>query len=115
MCSRVKVEEAFNPWLKDWSFFSIDFDGISWGVFLQHGVLILVFFHLFDSFRIVVELEDRNLNSIFRVINVCGPYTKITPFWEGLCASSVVEVSNIILGGDLNFTLSIREVWGAHP
>jgi hypothetical protein len=49
------------------------------------------------------------------VINVYSHYAERTTYWEGLSAFGVVEDSNVILGGDLNFTLSIHEVWGAHP
>jgi hypothetical protein len=63
----------------------------------------------------VVEIEEHFLNAYFRVVNVYGPYAHKVPFWEGLSKSSALATSNIILGGDLNFMLFIREVWGSHP
>lgn len=41
--------------------------------------------------------------------------THIDSFWEGLSALGVVEASNVIMGGNLNFTFSLREVKGKHP
>lgn len=67
------------------------------------------------SFGIVVDLEDHFFNSTFRLVNVYGPYVDEYQFREGLSGSGFLSSSNIILEGDLNFTVSIREVYGAHP
>jgi hypothetical protein len=33
-------------------------------------------------------------------------------FWENLLRKSFLDADNIILGGDLNFTIGASEVWG---
>jgi hypothetical protein len=40
------------------------------------------------------------------------PYKDREPFWQQLSDSGLLCEDNLIIGGDLNFTLSAREVWG---
>eukprot|EP00253_Pinus_taeda_P023046 PITA_23046 len=47
-----------------------------------------------------------------RVINVYGPCSSRAPFWNALLESDLLKEDNIILGGDLNFTLGYCESWG---
>jgi hypothetical protein len=53
----------------------------------------------------------------FRVLNVYGLYVVRAPFWETLLKKQLLKVENLILGGDLNFSLGEAEFWGptAHP
>jgi hypothetical protein len=37
------------------------------------------------------------------------------PFWSEVNNSGFLDAPNVILGGDLNFTLSLWEVWGNYP
>jgi hypothetical protein len=64
---------------------------------------------------ISVKLEVKDLRIILNVLNVYGPYTDIIPFWENLFVFGALDDSHILLGGDMNLTLSLREVWGASP
>jgi hypothetical protein len=47
-----------------------------------------------------------------RVLNVYGPYVNNGPFWESLLKNSLIKVDNMILGGDINFSLGEVEIWG---
>jgi hypothetical protein len=66
-------------------------------------------------FGMVVDLVDSQLNSRFRLVNLYGLYADRVLFWENLCDYDILYLQNFIIGGDLNFTSSIQEVWGAHP
>lgn len=46
------------------------------------------------------------------LINVYGPCTTRLTFWEHLLSRSFTLVDNLILGGDLNFSLGHAESWG---
>jgi exonuclease III len=65
--------------------------------------------------RIIMDVEDFSLDSSFRIINIYGPYTDKRPFLEGLSNYGILQAPNVVIGGDLNFTLSLKEVWGKHP
>jgi len=52
------------------------------------------------------------LGKEFRILNVYSPYLDRTPFWESLLNLKILKVETLILGGDLNFSIGIAEVWG---
>jgi hypothetical protein len=64
---------------------------------------------------ILVQALDCWLNSSFKICNVYGPYVNRCPFWDSLSGSNEFYSGNIILGGDLNFMLSVAKVWGQNP
>ena len=61
-----------------------------------------------SKLEIVVDLESKELNCVKRVLNLYGPYVECPSFWEAFLSSPY-----FILGGNLNFTKDIREVWGS--
>jgi len=96
-------------------FCALDSESLSGGLLTTWSPHYRAFSASLFSSEIMVDLEERFLNSSFWLVNVYGPYADRLPFWEGLSESRVTSSSNIILGGDLKLMLSIREVWGAHP
>jgi len=74
-----------------------------------------VFYSFTVASRIVVDLEDRLFDAYFQVVNLYSPYLDKISFWEGLDLLGILSYPNLILGGNLKFTLSIKEVWGTSP
>jgi hypothetical protein len=48
----------------------------------------------------------------FTVLNVYGPTQDRIPFWENLLSKSFMKNEDLILGGDLNFSLGMAKSWG---
>ena len=48
----------------------------------------------------------------FAMYNVYGPYQDRKGFWEAFFNSIMMETRNVLIGGDLNLTLSEKENWG---
>lgn len=57
-----------------------------------------------------VHLEE--LDCSLLILNIYGPYENKFEFWQSLMRKDFTKVSNVIVGGDLNFTLSFEEIWG---
>jgi len=58
------------------------------------------------------DIISSNFNLPLRVINVYGPFHNRKIFWERLLDSNFIQSKNLILGGDLNFSLGLAESWG---
>jgi hypothetical protein len=61
---------------------------------------------------ILLEGVVKDTNLKVKLINYYGPYADRVVFWEDLKRNGIFDEENLILGGDLNFTTSSREVWG---
>ena len=55
---------------------------------------------------------DKAYITIFKVLNIYGPYNERVPFWDSLRASQFLKKENVVIGGDLNFTLGVHDIWG---
>jgi hypothetical protein len=51
-------------------------------------------------------------NQELALLNVYGPCSEKLLFWTQLSKSGLLSLPNLILGGDLNITLSAQEHWG---
>jgi len=54
------------------------------------------------------------LGAAFRIVYIYGPYFDKKPLWDYLSCSGFLESQNVILGEDMNFTLSLKE-WERNP
>ena len=57
-------------------------------------------------------LKEKATGESFSFYNVYGPYMNKKGFWEAFFSLGLLETKNVILGGDLNLTLSKNENWG---
>jgi len=57
-----------------------------------------------------VELLANDSGKYRRLINVYGPYGDRCLFWDNLDDFGVLSGNNVILGGELNIALILREI-----
>ena len=60
-----------------------------------------------------IDLYSVELGTSLRVINIYGPCQQREQFWQQLLGLSILSQENIIIGGDLNFSLGFGESWGS--
>ena len=57
-------------------------------------------------------LKEKAIGESYTLYNVYGTYQEIKWLWKSIFSSGMLELKNMILGGDLNLTLSEKEKWG---
>ena len=103
---------------KGWNFTGMDSRGHSGGLAIgwcSRTIKVINDWGFDSGLRIKVFVED--LVSCITIINVYGPSQDRVPFWDNLFNKYFLENEDLILGGDLNFSLGEAESWGpiAHP
>ena len=56
-----------------------------------------------------IVLKEKASGKSFALYNAYGPYLERKGFWEEIFSSRLIEERNVILGEDLNLTLSEKE------
>lgn len=59
-----------------------------------------------------VKVFSEELGIEIMILNVYGPCQNRTLFWETIMKASSMEEDNIVMGGDLNYSLGLPESWG---
>ena len=104
---------TLNSWLPNWTFHALDaygrFGGFAIGICNKALEIRNIWggrcFIGMDIFAHPLEME-------IRIMNVYGPCVDRANFWRTFLDSGLLQVDNIILGGDLNFSLGFSESWG---
>jgi hypothetical protein len=107
------ISATLSSLLLGWLFMGLDAAGRSGGLatgWRTKSIKLLNSWALNSCLGIDIFVEG--LGKEFRILNVYGPYLDRTPFWETLLSLKILKVENLILGGDLNFSLGEAEVWG---
>jgi hypothetical protein len=65
------------------------------------------------GFEVLVE----GLGMTLKILNIYGPHTYMIQFWSSFFRKELLRSKNLIIGGDLNFSLGEAESCGpsAHP
>ena len=106
------AKETINEFVKDQKMERMDSNKHSRGILTVCSAwlnLILVTKH--ESI-LETKLKDGQAGMDFTSLNVYRPFYNMTVFWETFYSSSAMSKINVILGGYLNLTLMMSEVWG---
>jgi hypothetical protein len=110
VASVIPLLEGF---LKQWKFIGVDSKGRSRGLAMGWNTRTVKLLNSwgFDSgVGIKNSLED--LGRCFMALNVYGPTQDRILFWENLLNKYFLRNEDLILGGDLNYSLGMAESWG---
>ena len=99
--------------MSGWTFLSVDARGKSEGLLLGWRSR---FFHLLNAWGVgsclCASLFSIELNLDICFANIYGPYNDIVVFWNNLMELECLKCEKLILGGDLNFSMGLSEIWG---
>lgn len=59
-----------------------------------------------------IEVYSRDIDRVFTMVNIYGPYQERLLFQDRIFSMSWWNSPDLIVGGDLNFSLGEAEIWG---
>ena len=106
MGSEIEVTNLLNSIYRNYSFLAQSAKSHSGGLAIGWNHLYVKILNSWGSTScagIHVHWDESNL--LLNILNVYDPYDNRVSFWDKLCTSPQLKNENVILGGDLNFTL----------
>ncbi len=101
--------------LPGWFFQALDVNGHSGGIVLGYNPRSIKLCNIWGDIEYIgADIFSFDLGTNIRLINVYGPFHDREIFWEHLLTSNILQPDNIILGGELNFSMGFSESWGHH-
>jgi len=93
-------------------FLALNINGFSGGLIngWTQNISLINSFVVCSSLSIYVFSKSIRMELSF--LNEYGPYEGKQFFWSDLLSSQWIKVEKLIVGGDLNLTLNIGEIWG---
>ena len=112
MCNFSQALLLFSKLKHGWELCALDSFGLSRGLLSGWNPL-LVRCKDFSSFAsILLKFSIKGLEYVFLIINCYGPYSHHIDFWNNVFAGGLFSLPNLLLTGDLNFTLTSSKFWG---
>jgi hypothetical protein len=104
--------EVFSKKFPAWDFYAVDSKGFFGGLLSAWNTKKSNFNAFLTPAGILLEGFVKKINKNLKLINCYGPYADRQSFWNTIKNDGILKESNLILGNDLNFTISARETWG---
>jgi hypothetical protein len=105
MVGVAKEREVFVKLLPKWNFCGVDSIGLSGGFLTAWNPRKADFVVFLTPAGILLEGVVKDINLKLKLINCYGSYADRVVFWEDLKRVGIFDVENLIMGGDLNFTI----------
>lgn len=108
-----EISGASNKMLPGWNFQSLEAKGRFGGLatrFKEGRLKVLNNWGLDHSLGVEVYSLELCTNLLF--LNIYGPCQDRVPYWNNVFSKSFMENTNLLIGGDLYFSLGISETWG---
>lgn len=109
------IINMFKALLPGWTFHALDAHGRFNGCAMGINNISMKFENIWG--RVVVLAIDAfsiHLGHTLRLVNIYGPYHNRVDYWESLMQVPFMANDNIIIGGDLIFSLGHAKSWGNH-
>jgi len=113
LCQAKPLTKFLNAWLPNWTFQALDASGRSGGLAIGVNNRAAEVRNIFGGRGFIgLDISSHLVERDIRIINVYGPCADRANYWRFLFESELFQADNIILGGDLNFSLGFSESWG---
>jgi hypothetical protein len=107
-----KEKIFFLQCLPFWNYVAIDPNGHSGGLLIGWNPNYAEFCSLGTNESIFLEVTIKDFIEKMKQLNLYAPYKDKEIFWQPLVDSHLLSEEDLIVGGDLNFTISSQDMWG---
>eukprot|EP00253_Pinus_taeda_P032607 PITA_32607 len=115
LCQADPLTKLLHSWFPSWAFQAIDASGRSGGLAIGVNNRSTEILNFFGGRNFIgLDIISHQIGRTIRLINIYGPCTNRANFWRHLLEYEIFNADNILLGGDLNFSLGFCESWGHH-
>lgn len=113
LCLAEPLIHTLSSWLPNWTFHALDASGRSGGLAIGVCNRAVDIRNIWGGRGFIgLDFFAHSVERDIRIINVYGPCSDRANYWRSLLESNLLQANNIILGGDLNFSLGFCESWG---
>lgn len=113
MADSAKACHCFLKIFPGWEVCVVDYQGHSGGLLCIWNPYV-VYFVSYSSFAgIILEGNIKGFDERVVFLNCYSPYKDQEPFWKRVVDCGLLQEIYMIIGGDLNFTVSPSEIWGS--
>ena len=112
MLSDDKAHFSIGNLVKDWDISVVDLEGHSSGILCAWNPCVIKVSPLSSSAGIWLEGWVLAWDFPINFLNYNRPYHNRKHLWHKIIKEGLLNLENVKFGRDLNFTLSLQEVWG---
>eukprot|EP00253_Pinus_taeda_P016616 PITA_16616 len=107
------ITHLLESWLPRWTFHTLDASGRSGGFVLGVKNRSIRICNVWGSSgHLGAHIYSSELDIELRIIKIYGPCHNREEFWNRILDSHILQKDKLVLGGDLNFSISFAESWG---
>ena len=106
MCCYSQSLYLFSKLKPGWEFCASDASDLSGRLLAGWDCHLVCWKDFYSLVGILLKANFKGLAETFTIINCYGPYTQRTSYWNNLVTGGLLGLPNLLLAGDLNFTLS---------
>jgi len=108
----LSIHFFLNSLLPDWSFFYLDAKGRSGSLALGFNNHIVKIHNAWGGHGFLgADITSSSPLISLRLLNIYGPCHHRQAFWDSLLQQDFMQSKDIIIGGNLNFSLGLAESW----
>jgi len=111
--ARSEVIKALSKFMPGWHIQALDAKGRSRGLALGVKEWRLKVLNAWGLDQVIeIEVYSLELCTKLLILNIYGPCQDRILVWNNLCSKSLMDNQNLVIRGDLNFSLGISKTWG---
>ena len=112
MVTAEKAIDVFSKVVGSWNISAVDAIGLLGGLLTAWNPKKANFVVFKTVAGILLQGRYLNGDRELKILNCYGPYQNRIPYWNLIRDSGLLKEEGLIIGGDLNFTVSANETWG---